>query len=116
MKNSILIVLITIFGLSSINSFAQRAKNTEEITIKTSAQCDMCKKRLEKAMAYEKGIISSELNVETADFTIVFKSEKTSVAKIKEAISKTGYDADEVIADKKAHDSLPHCCQKGGHK
>mgnify|MGYP003710462607 CR=1 FL=1 len=36
---------------------------------------------------------------------------KTNLEKIKRAISLIGYDADEIIADKKAHDKLPKCCQ-----
>lgn len=114
MKNLITVTLIALATLFSANVNAQKAKNTEEITIKTSTQCGMCKQRIEKAMAYEKGIVSSELNVEKAIFTVVYKPSKTTPEKIRIAISKTGYDADDVKADPKAYEGLPGCCQKGG--
>ncbi|MCB0402936.1 MAG: heavy-metal-associated domain-containing protein [Flavobacteriales bacterium] len=116
MKNTIILLCIAVFGLTAQQTQAQEAKKTAEIVVQTSAQCDMCKERLEKAMAYEKGVVSSKLDVESAKFTIVYKVDKTTPEKIRQAISKTGYDADDIQADKKAHDNLPHCCQKGGHK
>ncbi|MBL4594373.1 MAG: heavy-metal-associated domain-containing protein [Flavobacteriales bacterium] len=114
MKNLITVILITLFAVSSNNVMAQKAKKTEAIVIKTSTQCGMCKTRIEKAMAYEKGILSSNLNVEKAELTVIYKPSKTSPDKIREAISLVGYDADNVKANKKAYDNLPGCCKKGG--
>jgi len=44
--------------------------------------------------------------------TVKFNPKKTNAAKIKQQISKIGYDADEVVANQKSHDALPDCCQK----
>jgi mercuric ion binding protein len=114
MKKIATLILITIFALGSSNLRAQKAKKTETIIIKTSSQCGMCKATIEKAMAYEKGIVSSSLNVETAELTVKYKTVKTTPEKIRIAISMTGYDADEIKANKKAYDNLPGCCQVGG--
>lgn len=114
MKNIITITLIALTTLFTTNVKAQETKKTEEITIKTSAQCDECKHRIEKAMAYEKGIVSSTLDVPTAKLTVVYKTAKTNPETIKKAISNTGYDADSLKADEKAYQNLPACCQKGG--
>ena len=114
MKKLITLTLITFFAFSSQSVFAQEVKKTETITIKTSTQCGMCKTRIEKAMAYEKGVKSSTLDVEKAEFTVTYKPSKTSPEKIKKAISNVGYDADDVKANEKAYSSLPNCCKKGG--
>ena len=114
MKNLITIMIIALMTSFTTTVKAQKAKKTEEITIKTSTQCSMCKERIEKVMAYEKGIISSTLDVDKAIFTVVYKPAKTTPEKIRLAISKTGYDADDVKADEKAYKNLPDCCQKGG--
>ncbi|MCU0423263.1 MAG: cation transporter [Bacteroidia bacterium] len=82
--------------------------------IKTSAVCDMCKETLEKAMAYEKGVKSSELIVETKILTVTFDPKKTSLDKIRLAISNSGYDADQVLANPKSYGNLPACCKKDG--
>lgn len=90
----------------------EKNKNSETITIKTSAMCDMCKHTLEKAMAYEKGVKKADLNVESKIFTITYNPKKTNIEKIKNAINKAGYDADENPADPKAYENLNACCKK----
>lgn len=114
MKNVIQSILVLV--IVSATAFAQKATTLEKISIKTSAQCDMCKQTIEKAMAYEKGVKTFNLDVETAILTVEYVSKKTSPEKIREAVSKVGYDADEIPADVKAYDNLPDCCKKGGHK
>lgn len=84
----------------------------DTIMIKTSSQCDMCKERIEEALAFEKGVKKSELNVETQICTVTYKKGKTSPEKIRVAISKVGYDADDVPADPKAYSKLDACCKK----
>lgn len=84
----------------------------ETIKIKTSSQCDMCKERIEEALAFEKGVKTADLDIETKIVTVTFKKGKTSPEKIRKAISKVGYDADEVAADPKAYSKLDACCKK----
>jgi len=116
MKNS----LKTLFLLATLTMstvvFSQEVKKTEIIKIKTSAQCDQCKERIEKTMAYEKGVKKSNLDIETAVLTVEYSPKKTSPEKIKKAVSDVGYDADEVLANPEAYQKLPTCCKKGGHK
>jgi mercuric ion binding protein len=114
MKNLMILVLISIFTLGSNTIMAQKTKNTKTISIKTSAQCKMCKNSIEKALAYEKGISSSTLNIATTILIVNYKPTKTTPEKIRKAISEIGYDADTIKANKKAYNNLPVCCQKGG--
>ena len=113
MKKSALIlsILLVISNLVIAGQFAEPPK-TAEIKIKTSAICGMCKKRIERDLGVTKGVVSSELNVASKIVTITYNTKKTSPEKIKQVISKIGYDADEVTADQKSHDALPDCCQK----
>lgn len=111
MKN---IILIVVMALISISVKGQKNNELAEVKIKTSAQCNMCKQRIEKAMAYEKGVKSSALNVKTSILTVVYKPNKTSPEIIRKSISETGYDADTILAKEKAYKNLPDCCKKGG--
>ena len=72
----------------------------------------LCKERLEHNISFEKGVSFVELDNETKVLTIVYKTKKTDEKKLKTAVTKVGYDADEMPADQKAHDRLPACCQK----
>ena len=85
---------------------------TDTVNIQTSAKCNDCKERLEHNIAFEKGVTFVELDDETKVLTIVYKTKKTDEKKLKTALTKVGYDADEMPADQKAHDRLPACCQK----
>jgi periplasmic mercuric ion binding protein len=107
------IIAITILFVSfSFTCFAQGKKKTEEISIKTSAVCGMCKSSIEKAMAYEKGVKRSSLDAKSQTLTVVFDPRKTDAVKIKKAITETGYDADDMPANPKAYDKLIACCKK----
>lgn len=110
-----IIVLITgIFFISAGLS----AQNTaiSEVQIKTSAQCDMCKKRIEDGLYSQKGIVEATLNVETKVLTVKYRNTKTTDVNIRNYVSSLGYNADDVVADKKAYDQLPGCCQIDGMK
>ena len=100
-------IIIVIFSILTMNAWAQK----ETAKIETSAQCEMCKERIEEEMQFTKGVTAANLDVESQILTITFKSKKTNLDKIKRAISLIGYDADEILADEKAHDKLPKCCQ-----
>lgn len=109
MRKNILLLIVSALLASS---YVQAQKNTEEIKILTSAQCEMCKTRIETAMAYEKGVSKSDLNLEDKVLTVTYKAGKTTPDKIRKAINALGYDADETLADPKAYASLPPCCKK----
>jgi copper chaperone CopZ len=80
----------------------------------------MCKERIEKNLTLTKGIKEAVLDLDTKVVTISYNPKKIKPADIKSVIIKTGYDADDIMADDKAHDKLPECCQKSaeahGHK
>lgn len=100
--------------LFSTGLFSQK---NDTIWISTSGVCQMCKERIEMALAYEKGVKKFEFFVENGKTWVVYQPQKTNPLKIKSAISKVGYDADEIPADPKAYSKLDPCCRKNGdHK
>lgn len=105
-------LLSFLFLFIGINSFAQTQK-TVTVEIQTSAKCDECKERIEKALAYEKGVKQAQVNLKNAIVTITYNADKTNPQILRKTISLVGYDADSVKADTKAYQSLPTCCQKG---
>ena len=105
-------VMFLVFNVS----FAGGQNEKETIKIKTSAVCGMCKDRIEKNMAFEKGVYDIVLDVPTKIATITYNPKKTDPDKLRHAIAKLGYDADDVKADKEAFNKLPKCCQKDSQK
>lgn len=107
-----LLVLMGLFFSVELSAQEKESKY-ETVTIQTSAICDQCKTRLEKNISFEKGVKSVVLDEKTKELTITFKKEKNDKEKLKKAITKVGYDADEMPADEKAYNRLPDCCKKG---
>lgn len=112
MKRFALILWLLIPGLFYLPAKGSTLSKADTVWIKTSAQCDMCKETIEKALAYERGVISSELDLKTKKVRVVFNAGKTTHEKIRKAISLAGYDADDIPADAKAYQRLPRCCKK----
>jgi periplasmic mercuric ion binding protein len=101
-----------VFALLFSLTVAGQKNNLAELRIKTSAQCEMCKDRIEKAMAFEKGVKNSNLDLETKILTVKYKPSSTNPEKIRKALAAVGYDADSVFANIKAYTALPPCCKK----
>lgn len=109
-----------LFALAGFNHSAQaqtapaktKGPATQTAQLKTSAVCEMCKARLEKSLAYEKGVQNASLDVPSQVLTVTFRPDKTSLAALQTAVQKTGYDADQLPADSRAYSRLPECCKK----
>lgn len=106
-----------LFSFFALPAMAQQ-KTTQTAVIKTMIYCDHCKhcetcgEKFEKVLLKEKGVQMVTLNEEAMEIKVVYNSKKTSLPAIKEAISKLGYDADDVKADTTAYAGLDDCCKK----
>jgi mercuric ion binding protein len=118
MKTINLIILLLSLSIkaataqTAVKDSIVNSDGTVTIQLKTSSVCEMCKETIEKALAYEKGIKSSDLVVDSKVLTVVYDPRKTNSIKVKVAVSKSGYDADEWPADSKAYERLHSCCKK----
>jgi len=113
MKKVVFLIVILAL-LVSTNIYAQKANKAdkETVVIQTSAQCEMCKASIEKELAYTKGVKKAKLNIDDKKVTVTFYKSKTNVNELRQAISKIGYDADEVKAEENAYAKLSPCCKK----
>ena len=105
------LMIIIAFAAFSVTAKAQTVK----VEITTSAICGMCKNTIERDLAFEKGVKTAELDLETKVLTVEYNSKKTTPDKIRTRITKVGYNADDKERDPKAYAKLPACCQDGGH-
>ena len=110
MKNLIWILLAF---LSSYASAQTNGKKTSTVDIQTSAVCGMCEDLIvQKNLAFEKGVKYAEMDVKTGVLTVNYRKDKTSVAQLRNLISKLGYSADSVKANPVAYENLHFCCKK----
>lgn len=117
MKNSIFKTIFFIALLFSISNSVSAQKTTQKAVIKTTLHCDHCKEcetcgqLFKTEMLKIKGLKMYELDDKKMTFTIYYNSKKTNIEAIKIAISKLGYDADDVKATSEGIASLDGCCK-----
>lgn len=91
----ILITLILMLGIGSAAT-AQNKKTVsndkETVVFDVSMTCENCQKRIEKNIAFEKGVTDMKVNLEDKTVTIEYKKSQTTVEKLQAAIAKLGYE------------------------
>ncbi len=106
--------LLLVFCFSiAFTADAQNKKN-EVLKIKTSAECEQCKKKIESNLIYTKGVKFCKLDVPSKIVTVTYNSEKTNPDNIRKSLTLLGYDADGLKADSLEYSKLPDCCKIGG--
>lgn len=114
MKNICYLLLLFTF----ITAKGQESKKNQKTVIKTAIYCNHCKecetcgKSFQSNMLKIKGLKMYELDEKQMTITVYFNPQKTTLQTIKTAISKLGYDADEIKADPLAYEKLDGCCKK----
>ena len=112
MKNKFKSALIILIGVILIVSMLFSGENLTTSNIKTTAQCEMCKDRIETHLNKSEGIEKATLELDSAVCVVTYNIAIIKLDEIKEEISSIGYDADEVEANKRAYKKLPKCCKK----
>ena len=111
------IILIILFFASTNILFGQKA-NKQTIVIKTQIFCDHClqcescganiKDNINANKGIEKVLIDSNKNL----IIVTYDASIIRPEKIREAINKAGYDADDQKATAQAIKALDGCCKK----
>lgn len=104
--------LIPMMGLlfMTATGFAQK----EELTLKSSIVCEMCKETIEEGLAYTKGVKSARVDVAQNEIHVVYKPKKISESELKDAINELGYVAGDSKPTREQYDRLHHCCKAEG--
>ena len=106
---------LVVFAFISFNANAQKA--VQKAVIKTAISCDHCKMcetcggLLEKTLLKNKGIQMIDLDEKAMTITVIYNTKKTDLPAIRTAISKLGYDADDIKANAEGYEKLDRCCK-----
>lgn len=89
-----LIILLSVLSLSFTQAaFAQKANNSKTTLFYVHMHCISCKERIEKNIAFEKGVKDMEVNFDAKTVTITYDVRKTSDEKLLAAFNKLDYEA-----------------------
>jgi len=109
MKNIVFGMMLLFVALST-QAQVKKSKNAK-YTIEVNGNCDLCKKRIEKAAFSISGVKSAVWDVESHQLNLIVNEEKCSVLDVKKALANVGHDTDEVKASDEVYQKLHSCCQ-----
>nr|WP_297169301.1 heavy metal-associated domain-containing protein [uncultured Dysgonomonas sp.] len=96
MKARIVLIVMLCLASLSFSSYAQDKKDKnadkKEVTFDVSMTCDNCKKRIEKNIAFEKGVTDMQVDLPAKTVMVVYHANKTNQEKLQKAIEKLGYE------------------------
>ena len=97
--------------LVSFSMQAQEKKNNNaKYDIEVNGNCDMCKKRIEKAAFSISGVKSAEWHSEDLTLHLIINENKCSILDVEKAVALAGHDTEEVKATQEQFDKLHGCC------
>jgi len=125
MKKILVIVTLVLFGFSLMAqhqcSSAKAAKCTdgpklevkgaETIVIQTNAYSEKSDAIFKESLPFVKGVKEYKYDANNYKVAVAYDAKKTNPEKIREAIAKLGFDADQVKANEKAREKLPEECK-----
>lgn len=93
MKQLVVALICAVFTFST--AFAQDAKKKKEtVTFYVEGmECANCQKKVEKNIAFEKGVTDMKCDLKTRTVEVTYKAGKTSKTKLASAFKKIGMEA-----------------------
>jgi copper chaperone CopZ len=108
------IVIGLLLMLVSFTAQAQEKKSKNaKFNFEVNGNCEMCKKRIEKAAFSVSGVKSAVWSISNHQLDLILNEEKCSLSDVKKAIAKVGHDTDEVKATDEDYQKLHGCCMYG---
>lgn len=108
MKN-IIVILIFMFAFTA-NAQSSKSKNAKH-NVEVAGNCEMCKKRIEKAAYSVSGVKSAVWHIDDQMLHLIVNEDKTSVADVKAAVAEAGHDTEGPKATESNYESLHGCCK-----
>jgi len=109
MKKLMIVLLVSLFGFAAQ---AQEKKNKNaKANVEVKGNCEMCKKRIEKAAYSVAGVKSAVWHSEDQTLHLVYNEQKCSATDVEKAIAKAGHDTKDVKATEAEYNTLHDCCQ-----
>ena len=102
MKRFLVIMICSVFAFST--GFAQDTKKNERETVTFSVKnmsCDNCVKKIEKNIAFEKGVTDLQCELSTKTAKVTYRTDKTTEQQLAAAFKKIGYEVEATIEESK---------------
>lgn len=102
-----MLVMLTGFAVQAQEKKNKNAKHD----IAVNGNCEMCKKRIEKAALSVSGVKSAQWHQDHQDLHLIIDENKCSIEDVSKALAKAGHDTEKVKAKDEDYERLHTCCQ-----
>lgn len=92
-KQIILVLMASMFAVMPV--LAQKANSNRETVVfcVNDMDCQSCKIKIEKNIAFEKGVKALDVNLENRTVAVTYDTRKNNPESLKDAFQKIGYEA-----------------------
>lgn len=108
MKKILFVLFISIIGFAS-QAQEKKNKNAKK-DIEVKGNCEMCKKRIEKAAYTVSGVKSAQWHADDQTLHLILDENKTNAIEIQKVVAKAGHDTKSVKATDEDYKKLHTCC------
>lgn len=109
-----LLLLLAVLGVAFSSTAQEKKSKNAKVDVEVKGNCDMCKKRIEKAAFGIKGVKSAEYHIHDQTLHLIIDETKTSTQNVQEAVAKVGHDTKykevSVRATDEDYKNLHTCC------
>lgn len=109
-----LVMMLAVLGVAFASQAQEKKNKNAKIDVEVNGNCDMCKKRIEKAAFAVKGVKSAEWHADDQTLHLIIDENKTSPIQVQESVAKAGhdtkYDKKAIKATDEAYENLHNCC------
>jgi copper chaperone CopZ len=107
MKKLILVLMLALpMGVMA----QEKQKKNTKISFEVNGNCEMCKKRIEKAAFSVKGVKMATWDIPSNIISVLHDPNKASTETLQKAIANAGHDTPMAKAPDAVYDKLPMCC------
>ena len=108
MKKVLFVLLISLIGIS-LQAQEKKNKNAKK-DVEVSGNCEMCKKRIEKAAYSVSGVKSAVWHADDQTLHLILDENKTNVLEVQKVVAKVGHDTETIKATDESYNNLHNCC------
>lgn len=94
-----LVTLLVVFACFTSMGFAQKQKpekKKETVEIRLDEMCQNCVNKIDKYIAFEKGITALEVNQDSMSVNVTYWANRTDTTKLKKAFTKVKLNVEEM--------------------
>jgi len=104
-------MVLTVLLLTSSMTFAQAKQGNDKVVFDVNMTCEACQKKIEKNIAFEKGVKAMEVNLQNKTVALTYDAKTTSPEKLQAALVKMGYTASASTGKKACSDVAAAGCK-----